>query len=67
MMIEGGAGAPGDYIYGDHREPYREAGLWGVFRVQSTGRRWVSPPCVKARRLDDTISIKYSDSNDLFI
>ena len=33
----GGAGGeahlPGDYLYGDHREPYREAGLWGLFRV----------------------------------
>ena len=24
---------PGDYLYGDHREPYREAGIWGLFRV----------------------------------
>jgi len=24
---------PGDYIYGDHREPFREVGLWGLFRV----------------------------------
>ena len=24
---------PGDYIYGDHRMPYREAGLWGILRV----------------------------------
>lgn len=35
----GGAGGParlpGDYLYGDHREPYREAGLWGIFRVHS--------------------------------
>jgi manganese oxidase len=30
----GGPGrVPGDYLYGDHREPYREAGLWGIFRV----------------------------------
>lgn len=29
----GPAGLPGDYLYGDHREPYREAGLWGIFRV----------------------------------
>ncbi|MEE9296899.1 MAG: hypothetical protein V3W34_18290, partial [Phycisphaerae bacterium] len=29
----GRAGLPGDYLYGDHREPYREAGLWGIFRV----------------------------------
>ena len=66
MMIEGGAGAPGDYIYGDHREPYREAGLWGVFRVNPPGGGGIAP-CVKARRLDDTIRIKYSDSNDLII
>ena len=24
---------PGAYVYGDHREPYREAGLWGILRV----------------------------------
>jgi hypothetical protein len=33
----GGAGGvlglPGDYLYGDHREPFREAGLWGLLRV----------------------------------
>ncbi len=37
----GGAGGlaslPGDYLYGDHREPYREAGLWGIFRVYAPG------------------------------
>jgi FtsP/CotA-like multicopper oxidase with cupredoxin domain len=37
LMLDGGAGGPeglpGDYLYGDHREPYREAGLWGTFRV----------------------------------
>jgi len=36
--LEGGAGGParlpGDYLYGDHREPYREAGLWGLLRVR---------------------------------
>lgn len=26
---------PGDYLYGDHREPFRQAGLWGLFRVHS--------------------------------
>lgn len=31
----GAAGLPGDYLYGDHREPFREAGLWGVFRVHA--------------------------------
>lgn len=29
----GTAALPGDYLYGDHREPFREAGLWGIFRV----------------------------------
>jgi hypothetical protein len=41
LVLEGGAGGleglPGDYLYGDHREPYREAGLWGTFRVYPTG------------------------------
>ena len=34
----GNANLPGDYIYGDHREPYREAGLWGLFRVHAAGQ-----------------------------
>lgn len=33
----GSAGLPGDYLYGDHREPYRDAGLWGIFRVYPPG------------------------------
>lgn len=37
IELDGGAGGraqlPGDYLYGDHREPYREAGLWGLLRV----------------------------------
>lgn len=33
----GQAQLPGDYVYGDHREPYREAGLWGLFRVYPRG------------------------------
>jgi hypothetical protein len=41
LHLSAGAGvaswAPGDYIYGDHREPYRDAGLWGLFRVYSPG------------------------------
>ena len=28
---------PGEYLYGDHRLPYREAGLWGLFRVLRPG------------------------------
>lgn len=33
----GTAALPGDYLYGDHREPYRQAGLWGIFRVYAPG------------------------------
>lgn len=37
LSIAKGAGGefslPGDYLYGDHRLPYMEAGLWGLFRV----------------------------------
>ncbi len=33
----GPPGMPGDYLYGDHRLPYREAGLWGLFRVFRPG------------------------------
>ena len=37
VKLEGGAGGPamlsGDYLYGSHREPHREAGMWGVLRV----------------------------------
>lgn len=37
----GPGGIPGDYLYGDHREPYREAGLWGLFRVHAPGAQGV--------------------------
>ena len=37
----GGAGGeeqlPGDYLYGDQRAAYREAGLWGLLRVYPAG------------------------------
>src|SRR5690606_11880376 len=33
----GAAGLPGDYLYGDHREPFREAGLMGFLRVYERG------------------------------
>jgi len=33
----GRGGLPGTYLYGDHREPYREAGLWGIFQVHPRG------------------------------
>ncbi|MEE8466166.1 MAG: hypothetical protein V3S68_06770, partial [Dehalococcoidia bacterium] len=45
LVIESGAGGrsalPGDYLYGDHREPYREAGLWGLFRVYGQAQEGV--------------------------
>lgn len=34
----GAAGLPGDYLYGDHREPYRDAGLWGFLHVYPAQR-----------------------------
>lgn len=37
LTLEVTAGAPGAYLYGDHREPYREAGLWGLLRVHRPG------------------------------
>lgn len=43
----GTARAPGDYVYGDHREPYRDAGLWGLFRVHVPGT-----PGVRLQRLE---------------
>ncbi|HWH32518.1 MAG TPA: hypothetical protein VNU01_07585, partial [Egibacteraceae bacterium] len=37
LRLEHGAGGlerlPGDYLYGNHRVPYQEAGAWGVLRV----------------------------------
>ena len=37
LELDGGAGGPaalaGDYTYGDARTAYRDAGLWGAFRV----------------------------------
>jgi len=39
LRLEGGAGngldLTGDFVYGDHRLPYRDAGLWGLFRVHA--------------------------------
>lgn len=37
------AGPAGSYMYGDHREPYREAGLWGIFRVDERCRSALRP------------------------
>jgi hypothetical protein len=43
----GGAGGeehlPGDYVYGDSRGPYRDAGVWGVLRVLSGPQDGLEP------------------------
>jgi hypothetical protein len=43
LDLFGGAGSParlaGDYVFGNHREAYREAGQWGILRVLSCGDR----------------------------
>ncbi len=43
LPVEAGgeAALPGDYLYGDHREPYRDAGLWGIMRVYGPGAQGV--------------------------
>jgi len=42
IELVGGAGgttrATGDYLYGDMRQPFAEAGIWGIFRVLSSGQ-----------------------------
>ncbi len=41
VELVGGAGgttrATGDYLYGDMRQPFTEAGMWGIFRVLPAG------------------------------
>jgi hypothetical protein len=41
IELVGGAGgtirATGDYLFGDMRQPFNEAGIWGIFRVLPTG------------------------------
>jgi hypothetical protein len=43
LNLFGGAGSParlpGDYVFGNHREAYREAGQWGILRVLPCGAR----------------------------
>jgi len=49
-LANGGGSATqalGDFVYGDHREPYRDAGLWGLFRVHSP-----DSPGVRLQRLE---------------
>ena len=39
----GRAGLPGDYLYGNHRLPYAEAGMWGLFRVRCPADSALTP------------------------
>ncbi len=52
LSLDGGAGGrdrlPGDYLYGDHRTPYRDAGLWGILRVHSPCSSDSFPPLDRA-------------------
>jgi manganese oxidase len=63
VIPDGGAGGqarlPGEYRWGDHREPYREAGLWGRFLVHDgcDGRVASVPP------LDDRPTCPIDDSD----
>ncbi len=47
IILEHGAGgilgAPGDYLYGDQRNPFLEAGLWGIMRVSPDSEARVLP------------------------
>jgi hypothetical protein len=46
IEVVGGAGgtirADGDYLYSDSRQPFTEAGLWGILRVLRTGSTGLS-------------------------
>jgi len=54
LRLEGGAGSglgmTGDFLYGDHRLPYRDAGLWGLFRVHPPCAAGAPPPLVADQR-----------------
>ncbi len=54
IVMDGGAGGtggardyacgvPGDYLYGDRRVPFLEAGMWGIMRVEDRSRAEVLP------------------------
>lgn len=34
-----GTPQPGTFVYGDHREPFREAGLWGLLKAYPVGEQ----------------------------
>jgi hypothetical protein len=42
-VITNGVGDPGDYLFLDHREPFLEAGLWGILRVLNPGDLGIKP------------------------
>jgi len=46
VELVGGAGGTsrttGDYLYGDMRQPFAEAGIWGIFRVLRSGSTGLS-------------------------
>jgi hypothetical protein len=49
LTAGGPAGLRGDYLYGNHREPYRAAGMWGIFRVRDPcDRHAPTTPVVEA-------------------
>jgi hypothetical protein len=46
VLVEGaggGIGATGDYLFLDHRQPFMEAGLWGILRVVPTTDTSIKP------------------------
>ena len=41
--VRGGAGAVGDYFYGNIRRPFTDAGQWGILRVSAPGSGPILP------------------------
>ena len=56
VELVGGAGgttrATGDYLYGEARQPFAEAGMWGIFRVLPAGSPGPVPLAAAAPGLD---------------
>ena len=61
LRLEGGAGnglgLSGDFLYGDHRLPYRDAGLWGLFRVHLPCASGAPRPLMPGPNCDGTIPV----------
>jgi hypothetical protein len=52
LELDFAAGMPGSYLYGDHREPFHEAGLWGSLVVEARCKgdlRPMSGSCAASR------------------